>query len=171
MSRLLSASIAMRAVAGGGVSCVVLAVAAGCQTEYRIGEQVLVEYGTQQCSAFVVGIKSKTRIRVHFVFEGYDWEDNVSVDRVLGKLVEAVRPCSLPRQVRLRLGLKRGSPEKSRTSPYRVGERVRVRWRGSVYSATVKEVVASDQLLVHYLGHENAWDETIAVDRIVAARR
>lgn len=132
---------------------------------------VVVEYGEQKCAAYVVGAKSKTRLRVHFNFEGYDWEDNVSLDRVVGKLVEAVRPCSLPAQVRLRLGLKRGTPEKSRTSPYRVGERVKVRWRGAVYSATVKEVVASDRLVVHYLGHESAWDETIGVDRIVTARR
>jgi hypothetical protein len=48
---------------------------------------------------------------------------------------------------------------------------VRVRWRGSVYPANVTQVLAPDTLVVHYQGHEDAWDETINIDRIETARR
>lgn len=150
-----------------GLACTALA----CQVELRIGERVLVEYGEQECAAFIVERKGKGRVRVHFNFEGYDWEEDVSLDRVQGKLVERVRPCSLPSRVRLALGVRRGPEESSRTSPFRVGERVRVKWRGSVYAASVVKPISSERILVHYLGHEKAWDETIDVARIVTGRR
>jgi hypothetical protein len=55
-------------------------------------------------------------------------------------------------------------------SPYREGDRVRVTWRGSVYSATVTKVVAKDRFEVHYEGHEAAWDEVVTIDRIAGRR-
>ena len=55
-------------------------------------------------------------------------------------------------------------------APYRIGDRIRVKWRGSVYNASITGVVASDRFLVHYDGHENAWDEVIHIDRIVSRR-
>jgi hypothetical protein len=45
-----------------------------------------------------------------------------------------------------------------------------VRWRGSVYTAIVQEVVSKDRVRIHYEGFENAWDEIVQVDRIVARR-
>ncbi len=128
-------------------------------------------YSEQQCPAYIVERRGKTSFRVHFDFEGYAWEDDVSPDRILGLAEPDARSCAMPARIRLMLGLGRGPTEKARSSPYRVGERLRVRWRGSVYSATVLEVVASDRLRVHYSGHESAWDETITVDRVVNERR
>ena len=49
-------------------------------------------------------------------------------------------------------------------------DRVRVTWRGSVYAAIVVGVEGKDRLLVHYEGHENAWDEVVTIDRIVSRR-
>jgi hypothetical protein len=46
-----------------------------------------------------------------------------------------------------------------------------VRWRQSVYPATVTDVVAPDRVVVHYHGHEDYWDETIDVARIETDRR
>jgi hypothetical protein len=55
-------------------------------------------------------------------------------------------------------------------NPYKEGDRVRVRWRNSVYPAIVLEVTARDRLRVHYEGLENAWDETVTLDRLVGRR-
>jgi hypothetical protein len=53
---------------------------------------------------------------------------------------------------------------------YQVGDRVKVRWRGSVYSATVLAVVSAEKYRVHYDGHEAAWDEVVPTSRIVTKR-
>ena len=45
-----------------------------------------------------------------------------------------------------------------------------VGWNMGDYSATIVGVVTGDQVLVHYDGHETAWDETIHIDRIVSRR-
>jgi hypothetical protein len=39
-----------------------------------------------------------------------------------------------------------------------------------VYAATVIGVAAPDRVLVHYDGHESAWDETVSIERIVSRR-
>lgn len=144
---------------------------AGCRENLRIGDHVLVEYEGSSCPGYVIDRKSETRLRVHFDFEGYDWQEDVSVDRVLGKVQGQVQPCALPGRVRLTLGLGATPTAVARTSPYRVGDRVRVRWRQSIYPATITEVRAADTVVVHYVGHEDVWDEAINVDRIVTERR
>lgn len=145
--------------------------ALGCRESYRIGDQVLVDYDGQQCPAYVIDKKSDTRFRVHFDFEGYDWQDDVSLDRVLSRVREPVQGCPLPHRVRATLGLLATSKSQARTSPYKVGDRVKVRWRQSVYPATVTEIRATDSLVVHYHGHEDVWDELISVDRIETDHR
>jgi hypothetical protein len=144
---------------------------AACRESQRIGDQVLVEYEGRRCPGYVIDKKSDTRFRIHFDFEGYDWEDDVSADHVLGRVQEAVADCPLPPRVRATLGLVETPKSPDRNSPYRVGDRVRVRWRGSVYPASVTQVLAADTVIVHYQGHEDAWDETINIDRIETGRR
>jgi hypothetical protein len=55
-------------------------------------------------------------------------------------------------------------------NPYKAGDRLRVRWRGSIYPATVMEVIAKDRVLVRYDGHESAWDEIVQLERILGRR-
>ncbi len=143
----------------------------GCRESFRIGDHVLVAYDGQQCPGYVIEKKSDTRFRVHFDFEGYDWQDDVSVDRLLGRVGEPVLGCALPERVRATLGLLATPQSKARTSPYKIGDRVRVRWRESVYPATIMEIRAADSVVVHYHGHEDVWDEVIGVDRILSDRR
>jgi hypothetical protein len=45
-----------------------------------------------------------------------------------------------------------------------------VRWRGSVYSATIQAVVTAERFLIHYEGYGSEWDETVPVERIVGRR-
>lgn len=144
---------------------------AGCRESLRIGDHVLVEYDGRSCPGYVIEKKSETRLRVHFDFEGYDWQDDVSFDRVLGTVRGPVQPCALPERVRATLGLLATPKSLARTSPYQVGDRVRVRWRQSIYPATVTEVRAADTVVVHYHGHEDVWDEVISIDRILSDRR
>jgi hypothetical protein len=145
--------------------------ALGCRESLRIGDHVLVQYDGLECPGYVIEKRSETRLRIHFDFEGYDWQDDVSVDRVLGRVREPVHPCALPERVRATLGLLGTPKTQARTSPYQVGDRVRVRWRQSIYPATVTEVRAADTVVVHYHGHEDVWDEVISIDRILSDRR
>jgi hypothetical protein len=145
--------------------------ALGCRENQRIGDRVLVAYSGLHCPGYVVDKKSDTRFRIHFNFEGYNWEDDVAADHVLGRLEEPVPDCPLPERVRTTLGLLATPKTAAPSSPYQVGDRVRVRWRGSVYPATITRVVAAESVVVHYQGHEDVWEETINIDRIETARR
>ena len=78
-----------------------------CRESYRIGDHVMVEYDGQHCPGYVIDKKSETRVRVHFDFEGYNWQDDVSVDRLLGRVEEPVQGCALPARVRLTEGCDR----------------------------------------------------------------
>lgn len=138
-----------------------------CADTYRIGDQVLVDYEGSRCPGYVIEQKSRTRLRIHFDFEGYEWQEDVSFEKVLGRVKAPPPPCPLPRKVRLALGLQSTPTEHQQASPYRVGDRIRVRWRQSIYPATVIQVAGGDRLVVHYEGHEKVWDETITADRIV----
>jgi hypothetical protein len=142
-----------------------------CRESYRIGDHVLVDYDGQRCPGYVIEKKSETRFRIHFDFEGYDWQDDVSLDRVQERIRQPVQGCALPESVRATLGLLPTSKSQGRTSPYKVGDRVRVRWRDSVYPATIIQVRAADTVVVHYHGHEDVWDEAINVDRIETDHR
>jgi len=159
-------------MAGAGAGLLASAlVVVGCRENLRIGDHVLVDYDGSSCPGYVIDRKSETRLRVHFDFEGYDWQDDVSVDRVLGKVQGVVQPCTLPERVRATLGLRTTPASQARPSQYQVGDRVRVRWRQSIYPATITEVRAADTVVVHYHGHEDVWDEAIHIDRIVTERR
>ena len=59
-----------------------------------------------------------------------------------------------------------GSAAPAPPSVYRVGERVRVEWHGSIYPATIVNVLGDDRYRVHYEGYGNEWDEDIALSRI-----
>ena len=161
--RRVASSVALGVLAVCGVLL-------SCRESQRIGDHVLVAYEGRQCSGYVVDKKSDTRFRIHFTFEGYDWEDDVGADKVLGRVQDAVPDCPLPARVRATLGLVDTPKSRDQSGQYKVGDRVRVRWRGSIYPANVTKVLAPDTLVVHYQGHEDAWDETINIDRIETGR-
>ncbi|HEY3495769.1 MAG TPA: Tudor-knot domain-containing protein [Polyangiaceae bacterium] len=145
----------------------------GCKRPYRVGEHVLVEWEEGKFyPAYVVEAHSTTRYRVHF--DGYDshWDEDVGVDRIRGRIEGPVAPPPPPKKVLRAAGAPTGSAGPgSASNPFRQGDRVRVTWRGSVYPAVVLEVVGKDRVLVHYEGHESAWDETIPLDRVVNRRQ
>ena len=148
----------------------------GCKKPYRVGEHVLVEWEKEQppYPAYITERVGATRYRVHF--DGYDsrWDEDVSFERLLGRVEGPVTVPPPPPKVALAAGVASpktaGSAGEVAVSPYKEGDRVRVSWRGSVYSATVVKVVAKDRFEVHYEGHEAAWDEAVGIDRILGRR-
>jgi hypothetical protein len=142
-----------------------------CKKPYRVGERVLVEWEEGKFyPAYIIDVHSTTKYRVHF--DGYDarWDEDVGVDRIRGRAEGQVPPPPAPAKVKRASGAPTGSSSVSLGNPYQVGERVRVTWRGSVYAATVLEVVGKNQLLVHYDGYESAWDERVTLDRVINRR-
>jgi len=147
---------------------------AACKKPYRVGEHVLVEWEEGKFyPAHVIEAHGPARYRVHF--DGYDthWDEDVGVDRIRGRIQgDPAPPPAPPAKVSRTLGAPTGSAGVAEgINPFREGDRVRVTWRGSVYAAIVLEPVGRDRVLVHYEGHENAWDEVVALDRIVSRRR
>jgi hypothetical protein len=153
-----------------------LLLVSGCKKQYRVGEHVLVEWEKEQppYPAYITQRVGATRYRVHF--DGYDsrWDEDVSFERLLGRVEGPVTAPPPPPKVALAAGVASpktaGSAGEVAVSPYKEGDRVRVSWRGSVYSATVVKVVAKDRFEVHYEGHEVAWDEVVGIDRIAGRR-
>jgi hypothetical protein len=143
----------------------------GCKKPYRIGERVLVEWEEGKLyPAYIVDMRGTGRYRVHF--DGYDarWDEEVGVDRIRGRIEGPVTPPPAPEKVLRAVGAPTGSSAVGVGNPYQLGDRVRVTWRGSVYAATVLEVVDKGHLLVHYDGYESAWDEKIPTERVITRR-
>ncbi|HEX2875927.1 MAG TPA: hypothetical protein VHP33_31970 [Polyangiaceae bacterium] len=167
--------MSLRPAAYAGLLGLLLLVS-GCKKQYRVGEHVLVEWEKEQppYPAYITERVGATRYRVHF--DGYDsrWDEDVSFERLLGRVEGPVTAPPPPPKVALAAGVASpktaGSAGEVAVSPYKEGDRVRVSWRGSVYSATVVKVVAKDRFEVHYEGHEAAWDEVVGIDRIAGRR-
>ncbi len=161
----------IRTVASAFVVAALLAVTLpGCKKPYRVGDRVWVEWEGREYPAFILEIKSANRFRVHF--EGYDerWNEDVTPERIKGLAEGEVTPPPPPPQVTRALGAPRAAASAGPASPFKVGDAVRVRWRGSIYGATIIEVVSRDRVKVHYDGHEDAWDEVVSLERITGRR-
>ncbi len=147
-------------------------VLCGCREPYRVGERVLVEWEEGKLyPAYVIDAHGRTRYRVHF--DGYDsrWDEDVGIDRIHGRVDGPVSPMPPPAKVLRAAGAPTGSGAPGLGNPYAPGEHVRVTWRGSVYGATVLEVVGKGQVVVHYDGYESVWDEKIPVERVISKRQ
>lgn len=162
----------MHDVASAFVSVIFcLAIVIGCNKPYRIGEHVWVEWEGREYPAYIIDQKDKARFRVHF--DGYDsqWDEDVTLDRIKGRIVAPVKHPPPPDKVARAMGVfPKPSASAGAPSPYKVGDRVRVRWRGSVYAGTVQAVLDADRVSIHYDGYGSEWDETVAMDRIVGRR-
>jgi RNA binding activity-knot of a chromodomain len=144
--------------------CVTFAV--GCRESYRVGEFVLVQWCDGEYPAYVTAKKGRTRYRVHF--DGYEprWDTEVGFDEIKGRL-ETAPKVTPPMCERVAQAMGIQKPEDNKAGLFKVGARVRVTWRGSVYKAVVLEVPAPDRYLVHYDGYETSWDEVVTAERIV----
>jgi len=161
-------------------SLTLLLLSLACEEPYRIGEYVLVEWekGRPAYPAYIVGQNGPASYRVHYDGYGSRWDEDVTLDRIKGRVKGHVLRPPPPKKVQQAQGRQpakkksdaggKGSTSASPVSQYQVGDRIKVRWRGTVYSATVLGVVGQDKYLIHYDGHESVWDETVGVNRIVS---
>jgi hypothetical protein len=141
-----------------------------CARRNRIGEHIWVVHEGVPVRAYIVEKSGDARVRVQF--EGCDatWQREVTTDRIAGRVndLEAARLPVRPACVSTS-ATRKGDPI-GLVAPVKVGDRIRVKWRGSTYSASVAKILASDRVLVHYEGFENAWDEIVPIDRIDGTR-
>lgn len=149
---------------------VIVAFVAGCSRPYQVGDYVLVEWGEDKLlyPAYIIEKKGNARFRVHF--EGYPsrWDETISLPRIKGRVEGKVTPPPPPLKVRVFQGLKSDSKGTNvPVSQFKVGDKIKVKWRESVYRASVIDVVSVNEVKVHYEGHESAWDEVVPVSRIV----
>jgi hypothetical protein len=114
-----------------------------------------------------VAVEGPSRFLVHY--DGYsdDWDEEVPVARIHGRL--SMTPVAGPaaKAAPMRLRADAGAPpDGGPRSVYREGERVRVEWHGSLYPATIIGVLGDDRYRVHYEGYGNEWDEDVGLNRI-----
>lgn len=143
-------------------------VLSSCKKPYRVGEHVMVEWDGKDYPAYIIERKGRTRYRVHF--DGYDsrWDHDVGLDGIKGRVHGQVTPPPPPANVARAAGINpKASSSAEPVSPYKVGDRVRVTWRGSKYKATIIQILSPTRFRVHYDGYETAWDEVIDIERIV----
>lgn len=139
-----------------------LLILVGCSNPYRVGDRVLVEWEGADYPASIVVIESPGRFRVHF--EGYEtiWDESVPATRIKGKVKGRVISPPPPPKVRARMSV----GNKATISTFQQGDRVKVEWKGSHYSATILEVLENEHYRVHYDGYDANWDENVEISRI-----
>ena len=142
----------------------------GCKKPFRVGEYVLVDWEENRAfPAYITEKTGSTRYRVHF--DGYDCDQEVSLERIKGRVQGAVPPATPGKFPCAHVvPATSGSSPAITQAPFKPNDHVRVTWRGAIYSATVLQVVAKDRFVVHYEGLESAWDETVTLERIVGRR-
>jgi hypothetical protein len=97
----------------------------------------------------------------------------VTLERVKRRVEGPVSPPPAPEKVARAMGLRpmpTASAGAGAPSSWKAGDRVRVRWRGSVYAATVVSTPAPGKLLVHYEGYGSEWDEEVLEERVLEKR-
>lgn len=160
----------LRTAAAGLVLVASLCLPA-CRDEFRIGDYVWVEWEGRDYPAYIVDRKDKARFRVHF--DGYEsrWDEDVTLERIKGRVEGTATTPPPPDKVARAMGIvPKPSNSVGAPSAFNVGDRIRVRWRGSLYAATIQALAGPGKVLVHYEGYGTEWDEVVGEDRVVGKR-
>jgi hypothetical protein len=140
----------------------------GCRRPHQVGDHILVDWRGGDYPAVIVAVEGPSKFHVHYDGFSEDWDEVIPATRIHGRLSTAPSPPlpgSAVSRARARASAS-GSAAPAPPSVYRVGERVRVEWHGSIYPATIVNVLGDDRYRVHYEGYGNEWDEDIALSRI-----
>jgi len=144
---------------------------AGCRRPNQVGDHVLVEWRGGEYPAVIVGVEGVSRFRVHYDGFSEDWDETVPATRIRGRLSTtpgAVAPAPASK-AKIRASAS-ASAAPLPPSVYRLGDRVRVEWHGSMYPATIIAVLGDDRYRVHYESYGDEWDEDIPMSRIQRKR-
>jgi hypothetical protein len=147
---------------------IAMMLVSGCRRAHQVGDHVLVAWRGGNYPAVIVGIEGPSKFRVHYDGFSEDWDEVIPVVRVLSRLSTAPGPIatgSSASKARSKPSSS-GSVAPSPPSVYRLGDRVRVEWHGSIYPATIVTVLGDDRYRVHYESYGSEWDEDIDLGRI-----
>jgi len=148
---------------------VALLLFAGCRRAHQVGDHILVAWRGGDYPAVIVGVEGPSKFHVHYDGFSEDWDEVIPATRIRGRLSTAPAPGSTgPSRSRRPPASASGSASATPLPPsvYKLGDRVRVEWHGSTYTATIVSVLGDDRYRVHYEGYGNEWDEDIALSRI-----
>lgn len=138
-----------------------LAVASpGCKRRYEVGDKVLVEWEKNTYPAVILETNGPTKIKVHY--EGYDpiWDEVVPRDRIKGFNEGNAPHPEPPPKVRAK------ALQAAQTNVYKIGDRVRVEWHGTMYPAVIVGIVGQERYRIHFEGYGDEWDDTVGLNRI-----
>ncbi len=144
-----------------------LLLGSSCRRPYRVGDHVMVEWRGAYYPAVIVGMEGSSRFRIHYDGYGDDWEEWITATKIQERLptsTSASPAAAMPRPI-ARTSASASSPPQP-PSVYRIGDRVRVEWRGTIYPATVITVLGGDRYRVHYDTYGQEWDENVGLNRI-----
>jgi hypothetical protein len=137
----------------------------GCAKNYHVGDKVMVEWeGAVQYPANIIAVDSPGKYRVHY--EGYEniWDESVPATRIKGRVHGTLKQKPPPpAKVRARMPQ---TPGAAVQSVYKLGDRVKVEWKGASYPATILAVLGNERYRVHYDGYDQNWDEDVDFVRI-----
>jgi RNA binding activity-knot of a chromodomain len=140
----------------------------GCRRAHQVGDHVLVAWRGSDYPAVIVGVEGPSKFHVHYDGFSEDWDEIIPATRIRARLSAAPSPAppgSPPAKIRSKTAAS-GSAAPAPPSVYRLGDRVRVEWHGSIYTATIVTVLGDDRYRVHYEGYGSEWDEDINLSRI-----
>jgi hypothetical protein len=140
-----------------------------CRRPNQEGDHVLVDWRGGEYPAVIVGVEGASRFRVHYDGFSEDWDETVPATRIRGRLSTSPGGVAPAAKARVHASAS-ASAAPSPPSVYRLGDRVRVEWHGSMYPATIIAVLGDDRYRVHYEGYGEEWDEDILMSRIQRKR-
>jgi hypothetical protein len=141
-------------------------VLSGCRRAHQVGDHVLVAWRGGDYPAVIVGVEGPSKFHVHYDGFSADWDEVIPATRIRGRLSSAPSPAAGPPIAKPRKPAASASAAPAPPSVYRLGDRLRVEWHGSIYTATVVNVLGDDRYRVHYEGYGTEWDEDVPLSRI-----
>ena len=148
-----------------------LFVLSACRRPNQVGDHVLVDWRGGEYPAVIVGVEGVSRFRVHYDGYSEDWDETVPATRIRGRL--STNPGAVAAVPANKAGARASASAAATPLPpsvYRLGDRVRVEWHGSMYPATIVAVLGDDRYRVHYESYGDEWDEDIPMSRIQRKR-
>jgi len=149
-------------------AAIAMMLVSGCRRAHQVGDHVLVAWRGGDYPAVIVGIEGPSKFRVHYDGFSEDWDEVIPATRIQGRLsiVPGPAPPGPPPSRTRSKTSPSGSVAPSPPSVYRLGDRVRVEWHGSIYPATIVTVLGDDRYRVNYESYGSEWDEDIDLGRI-----
>lgn len=146
----------MRAI----VLALTLFLLAACQRNYRVGDEVMVEWDGKDYPAVILTTEGPAKFKVHFI--GFDdaWDETIPKSRIKALRTGKEPQPEPPAKVRQK------AMEAAQSNTFRVGDHVRVEWRGRLYPAQIIDVAGKERYKVRFEGYGSEFDEIVGLNRV-----